>query len=418
MSGNGGADDRNWGAFLRWLAGAAFAFALAAFAFNVLVDPYGANPLRLRFERPLMDINQRFMYPQVIRSHAFDSAVFGTSTVRLLKPAELDAAFGGHFANFGMNAATPYEQSQAVGLFLRETPDARTIVWGLDSTWCEPDADTPAKRLTELAGQNELAELIIATVALKERRYGATESALETISQDTFTGITAGILRAWALVGERRFDEADALVAKLGDTGLEDFLVFHRALMAEVAGDKEKALELAAKAFENEPYVARMVEVYSRMLANEGRFDEAADVIASFEDQGLTHPLVTVVKEAVEAKNQADALIHSTEKALSEHGDKVSAEEKTAIETAIAGLKEAVKADDSEDIKAKTNTLAQASMKLGEAMYKAQQAEGQAGASPGDTAAGSGGAGEAKDEKVVDAEFEDVTDKNKKTGSG
>lgn len=190
-----------------------------------------------------------------------------------------------------------------------------------------------AKRLTELVGQNELAELVVATEALKERRYGAVGSALETIGQDTFTGITAGILRAWALVGEKKYGEADAILAQLGDTGLEDFLVFHRALMAEVAGDKDKALELAAKAFENEPYVARMVEVYSRMLANEGRFDEAAEVIATFEDQGLTHPLVTVVKQAVEAKRRpgvfatnvqlgAAEMFHGIGVALSRDGSK------------------------------------------------------------------------------------------------
>ncbi|KRB01480.1 hypothetical protein ASD83_08250 [Devosia sp. Root685] len=190
-----------------------------------------------------------------------------------------------------------------------------------------------AKRLKELVGQNELAELVIATEALKERRYSAAGTALETISQDTFTGITASILRAWAMVGEKRYDEADAILAKLGDTGLEDFLVFHRALMAEIAGKKEKALELAAKAFENEPYVARMVEVYARMLANDGRFDEAAEVIATFEDQGLTHPLVTVVKEAVEAKRRpgvfatnvqlgAAEMFHGIGVALSRDGSK------------------------------------------------------------------------------------------------
>ncbi|MBL9106833.1 MAG: molecular chaperone DnaK [Myxococcales bacterium] len=111
-------------------------------------------------------------------------------------------------------------------------------------------------------------------------------------------------------------------------------------------------------------------------------------------------------REGVEAKNQADALVHSTEKALSEHGDKVGAEEKTAIENAIANLKEAVKGDDAEDIKAKTNTLAQASMKLGEAMYKAQQAAG------GENAAGDAGA--PKDDNVVDADFEEVDDDKKK----
>ena len=82
-------------------------------------------------------------------------------------------------------------------------------------------------------------------------------------------------------------------------------------------------------------------------------------------------------REAVEAKNQADALVHSTEKALAEHGDKVDETERRAIEDAVSDLKEALKGDDAEAIKAKTNTLAQASMKLGEAMYK-QQAEADA----------------------------------------
>src|SRR5246127_5693217 len=106
-------------------------------------------------------------------------------------------------------------------------------------------------------------------------------------------------------------------------------------------------------------------------------------------------------REAVEAKNQAEALIHSTEKAMTEHGDKVAAEEKTAIEAAIASLKDAVKGDDAEAIKEKTNTLAQASMKLGEAMYN-QQAEADA-------------AKDAAKDDVVDAEFTEVDDDKKKS---
>src|SRR6202453_1375661 len=85
-------------------------------------------------------------------------------------------------------------------------------------------------------------------------------------------------------------------------------------------------------------------------------------------------------KAAVEAKNHAEALVHSTEKALAEHGSKVGEGERRAIETALADLKEALKGDDADAITAKMNTLSQASMKLGEAMYK--QAEGQAGAGP------------------------------------
>jgi molecular chaperone DnaK len=106
-------------------------------------------------------------------------------------------------------------------------------------------------------------------------------------------------------------------------------------------------------------------------------------------------------KAAVEAKNQADAVIHSTEKALAEHGDKVGADDKAAIEAALADLKGVVDGDDGDAISAKTQTLIQASMKLGEAMYKAQQEGGDA--------SGEAGAGDG----VVDAEFEEVDDSQK-----
>jgi molecular chaperone DnaK len=115
-------------------------------------------------------------------------------------------------------------------------------------------------------------------------------------------------------------------------------------------------------------------------------------------------------KAAVEAKNHAEALVHSTEKALAEHGSKVGDAERTAIENAMADLKEALKGDDADAIQQKTNALAQASMKLGEAMYKAQQ---EASASGGGGA--SGHASGEKKEDVVDAEFTEVNDdKNNK----
>jgi molecular chaperone DnaK len=113
-------------------------------------------------------------------------------------------------------------------------------------------------------------------------------------------------------------------------------------------------------------------------------------------------------KAAVEAKNHGEALVHSTEKALAEHGSKVGEGERSAIENAMADLKEALKGDDSGAIQAKTNALAQASMKLGEAMYK--QAEG---AQPADTSESATGA-DGKKEDVVDAEFTEVDDKNDK----
>ncbi len=121
-------------------------------------------------------------------------------------------------------------------------------------------------------------------------------------------------------------------------------------------------------------------------------------------------------RELVDARNQADALVHSTEKALKEHGDKVSAEEKSGIEAAIADLKSAKDGDDVGAIQQKSQALMQASMKLGEAMYKAEQEKQAAAGKPGDDGpgAGNGAAPGGKDEKVVDAEFEEVDEKNKK----
>ncbi len=114
-------------------------------------------------------------------------------------------------------------------------------------------------------------------------------------------------------------------------------------------------------------------------------------------------------KAAVEAKNHAEALVHSTEKALAEHGSKIGENERRMIEDAMSDLREALKGDDADVIASKTNALAQASMKLGEAMYKQTQEGGGSG--------GEAGGGGAQKEDVVDAEFTEVDDdkKNKKS---
>ncbi len=120
-------------------------------------------------------------------------------------------------------------------------------------------------------------------------------------------------------------------------------------------------------------------------------------------------------RELVELRNQADSLIHSTEKNLADHGDKVSAEEKQAIEDGLQALKEVKDEGSASEIEAKTQTLLQASMKLGEAMYKAQAAA-EAGAGAADDGADSAAAAEGA--QVVDAEFEEVENEDKrKTGS-
>jgi molecular chaperone DnaK len=106
-------------------------------------------------------------------------------------------------------------------------------------------------------------------------------------------------------------------------------------------------------------------------------------------------------------------LIHSTEKSLSDLGDKVPAGEKSAIEAAMADLKKATEGEDADEIKKRLEALAQVSMKLGEAMYK-QQGSGDAGGPEGPSA-GAGPGAKPGDSGVVDADFEEVKDDKKKS---
>ena len=114
-------------------------------------------------------------------------------------------------------------------------------------------------------------------------------------------------------------------------------------------------------------------------------------------------------REVVEARNQGEALLHSSEKSLKDYGDKVSADDRTAIEAAIAALRTAIEGDDAEEIKAKSNALAEASMKLGQAMYEASQTE----AAEADAKADAARSGD----DVVDADFEEITDDDDKKKS-
>ena len=115
-------------------------------------------------------------------------------------------------------------------------------------------------------------------------------------------------------------------------------------------------------------------------------------------------------RDTVDARNQADSIIFSTEKSLKEHGDKISAEEKKSIETGIADLKESLKGTDTEDIKKKTQNLIQVSMKLGEAVYKSQQKD-----QPKGNKDNTGSKDKSNDkENVVDADFEEVKEDKEK----
>jgi hypothetical protein len=127
-----------WRRFLKTMVGA-FAGMLAALAgFIFLMNPYGNLPQISPLPHVITDsASQRFHYPAIIRSGHFDSAVFGTSSSRLLNPSRLDADFGGTFANLALNASSAWEQLQLFELFLKSVAAPRTLIFGVEWAWCQ-----------------------------------------------------------------------------------------------------------------------------------------------------------------------------------------------------------------------------------------------------------------------------------------
>jgi molecular chaperone DnaK len=148
-----------------------------------------------------------------------------------------------------------------------------------------------------------------------------------------------------------------------------------------------------------------------RIQASGGLSDDEIDKMVKDAEQHAAEDRQR--KELIEARNQAESLIHSTQKSMTEVGDKVPESDKSTIEAAIGALKSAAEGEDVEAIKAKTNDLAQVAMKLGEALYKEQQSQGEGG---GDGQADDGAPSERQaGDDVVDAEFEEVKDEDRKS---
>ncbi len=140
-------DVRGWRRFIAVLLGVTTALVLSGFAFVAIVDPYNNLAFSPAWKRYRVTTNERYAFPGLIRHGTFDSAVFGTSTVMLLKPEELDRMLGGRFANLAMSNAAPWEQSQMMKFFTEHTrTPVRSVVIGVDMNWCSPTKSLP--RLT------------------------------------------------------------------------------------------------------------------------------------------------------------------------------------------------------------------------------------------------------------------------------
>lgn len=133
--------DNGWPRFLRTFLAVFIGGVMLAAGLVLAMNPYGNLPVSLFREHTIMDVNQRFQYPAVVRSKRYDSIVVGTSTSRLLEPRRLEAAFGGRWANLAMNSGTAWEQSRIAELFARTVAKPRTLLVALDHVWCAANAD-------------------------------------------------------------------------------------------------------------------------------------------------------------------------------------------------------------------------------------------------------------------------------------
>jgi Flp pilus assembly protein TadD len=133
---------------------------------------------------------------------------------------------------------------------------------------------------------------------------------------------------------------------------LEDFLVFHRALMAEAGGNTRLAVSLAQRAYDAEPAVARMAEVYARMLANSGDFDAAKDVLLAFEQLGRAHAVINIVRDAVDAGRKPGIFTTSVQVGAAEmfHGIGVALSRDGSLDLALLFMQLGVYLDPSSDV--------------------------------------------------------------------
>lgn len=127
---------KEWAAFARYLFGGGIGLGIFLYLLIFIIDPFDTLPFSPPLERVPIASNARFSFPALARKEKFGSAVFGTSTARLLRPELLNELFGGRFANLSMNSATAYEQFRLAQVFSRHHPAPETVIAGIDLVWC------------------------------------------------------------------------------------------------------------------------------------------------------------------------------------------------------------------------------------------------------------------------------------------
>lgn len=180
------------------------------------------------------------------------------------------------------------------------------------------EAEMVAKQLLSVEPDNELARIAVGVVALKERRYASARKTLEGMSKDSLFGIMGNVVWSWAVEEELGGKAAVDNLEPISQPGFKNFLTFQAALMADLSGDVKLAENLYAEAYEADPFVFRIVEAYARFLGNQGKYDEAMDVIQRYHDRGLTHVNIDEVEALITQKKRPGRMADNVQQGAAE----------------------------------------------------------------------------------------------------
>lgn len=179
-------------------------------------------------------------------------------------------------------------------------------------------AEAIAARLVVAAPNYDIAQLVLGAVALKERRYNSVEKQLAGASRNTLYGITSNVVLAWSQIGNGDRELGYKTVEAITQDGFKNFLLFQRALMADVGGDNDKARALYMQAYEVDPFVFSIVEAYARFLANNGEFDQSLDVIDRLLERGGTSLEIEQLAVTVRAKKRPGRFTENAQQGAAE----------------------------------------------------------------------------------------------------
>lgn len=166
-----------------------------------------------------------------------------------------------------------------------------------------------ARHMLELEPTNELAHIVLGTVALKERRYMSASRDLGAAPAKSFLGISAAILKAWAQVGQGEFTASQKTLDAISRNGIEGFLQFHKALMADVAGHPDKALALLRAGHKDQPNDIRLIEAYVRTLIAQRDYKTAGTVLDQFAGLGWNAPFIDPLRADIKAGRGVSKLV-------------------------------------------------------------------------------------------------------------